>query len=274
VLAQTHTHLELIISDNASTDGTQQICQSFARRDRRVLYQRHPTNVGLLNNFTSAAQRANGTFVRWIGDDDWLASDFVSRVLDAFAEDPRRIAVSTQVVYRDPDGVETLNLGYDPERLASGDPVERLAAMLRLLTTHYSMIDPVYSTIRRDAAAVPRRNILREDQVFAARLALAGPWGHVAAPLAGRRRVQGTAPQHARLLGIPGWHRHIRVLLQCRELAHWVSRSSLDATQRRAAQAEILRFYLRSKQITARRGVAKVERLAGLPRAISATGAR
>ena len=104
MLAQTHSNLELVISDNASTDGTQEICRRFAREDRRVVYQRQATNVGLLNNFISAAENAAGTYVRWIGDDDSLEPDYVSRVLDVFAEDERRVVVTTQIVYSDADG--------------------------------------------------------------------------------------------------------------------------------------------------------------------------
>jgi len=274
VLAQTHADLELVISDNASTDDTQDICRELARSDLRVVYQRQASNVGLLNNFISAAERTTGTHVRWIGDDDWLEREFVSRVVDVFAEDPRLMVVTTQVVYRDDSGVETLDTGYDPAVMSSADPVERFARMLRLLTSDFATIDPLYATIRRDLATIPRKNMLREDQVFAARLALGGPWGHVAAPLAGRHREEGTASGFARLLGVPGWHRHVRVLLQCRELSHWVGQSSLDPAQRRQARAEILSFYARSKQIKARRGVARLERLAGRPARLAPSEAR
>jgi len=274
VLGQSHANLELVISDNASTDGTQEICRRFAREDRRVVYLRQTRNVGLLNNFISAAESSTGDFVRWIGDDDWLEPDFVSRALEVFAEDERRVVVTTQIVYRDDEGVETLETRYDPAAMSSADPVERFAGMLRLLTSDYATIDPLYAMIRRDLATIPRKNMLREDQVFAARLALAGPWGHVGAPLAGRRRDEGTASGHARLLGVPGWHRHVRVLLQCRELYRWVEQSSLDPMRRRQARAEILRFYGRSKQIKARRGVAKLERLAGRPARLSPGEAR
>jgi glycosyltransferase involved in cell wall biosynthesis len=274
VLAQTHSNLELVISDNASTDGTQEICRGFARRDRRVVYQRQATNVGLLNNFVSAAHNSAGTYLRWIGDDDALEPDYVSRVLDVFAADERRVVVTTQIVYLDDEGVETLDTSYDPSALASADPVERFAGMLQLLTTDSATLDPLYGVIRRELATIPRRNMLREDQIFAARLALAGPWGHVAAPLAGRPRVEGTASYLAGLLGVPGWHRHVRILLQCQELSRWVERSSLDPEQRRRARAEILRFYGRGKRITARRGVAKLERLAGRPVGLSPSGAR
>ncbi|HEX5089026.1 MAG TPA: glycosyltransferase family 2 protein [Nocardioides sp.] len=273
VLAQTHPDIELVISDNASTDGTQEICRQFAREDRRVVYLRQATNVGLLNNFVSAADHTSGRYVRWIGDDDSLEPDYVARVLEAFAEDQRRVVVTTQIVYRDDAGVETLDTGYDPSALSSTDPVERFAEMLRLLTTDFAMLDPLYSTMRRDLATIPRRNMLREDQIFAARLSLAGPWGHVAAPLAGRRREEGTAAGIAGLLGVPAWHRHVRVLLQCREMSHWVGRSGLDAEQQRRARAEIARFYARGKRIKALRGVAKLERLAGRP-VLSPSGAR
>jgi glycosyltransferase involved in cell wall biosynthesis len=274
VLAQTHSRVELVISDNASTDGTQEMCRRFAREARRVVYRRQATNVGLLNNFVSAAHDAAGTYLRWIGDDDALEPDYVARVLDAFAEDARRVLVTTQIVYVEGEGVERLDTGYDPTAMASADPVERFGRMLELLTTDFSTIDPLYGMIRREVATMPRRNMLREDQVFAARLALAGPWGHEAAPLARRPRQESTAASLAGLLGVPAWKRHVRILLQCQELAHWVESSSLTSEQRRRAHAEIMRFYGRGKRIKARRGVAKLERLTGRPAPLSASGAR
>jgi glycosyltransferase involved in cell wall biosynthesis len=274
VLAQTHPQVELVVSDNASTDGTQQICRQFERDDPRVVYLRQPRNIGLLNNFTSAADNTTGRYVRWIGDDDSLEPDYVARVLEAFAEDERRVVVTTQIVYTDPEGVPTLNTDHDPEALSSSDPVERFGELLRLLTTDFARIDPLYATIRRDLATVSRRNMLREDQVFAARMALAGPWGHVPAPLAHRHWHQESAAGLANLLDVPGWHRHVRALLQCRELSRWVARSSLDSGQQARARAEILRFYARGKRNTARRGVAKLERLTGRPGRLSPSGAR
>jgi glycosyltransferase involved in cell wall biosynthesis len=261
VLSQSHPDLELVISDNASTDDTEEICRDIARADRRVVYRRHATNVGLLNNFVSAAESASGVRVRWLGDDDQIEPDYVARVLEAFAEDERRVLVTTQMVYVGDEGVETVDTGYDPLPMSSSDPVERFAEMLRLLTSGFTLLDPLYATMRRDLAVMPRRNILREDQVFAARLALAGPWGHVPAPLALRRRGESSAADLARLLGVPGWHRHIRALLQCRELSEWISRSSLDTAQRRRAHVEVLRMYARGKHVSLNRGLAKVERV-------------
>ena len=265
VLHQDHTDLELVISDNASTDGTQEMCREYARADDRVVYRRHPENVGLLNNFRSAAESARGSFVRWLGDDDFLEPAYVSRTIEAFGNDRHRVLVTTQIAYVDLAGTVTLDSDYDPAVLASPDPVARLSEMLRLLTSGYALLDPLYGMMRREVAVLPRRNMMREDEVFAARLALEGPWGHVAAPLARRHRAEVPSAGLVRLLGVPGWHRHVRDLLQCRELMHWIERSRLDPSQRRSAHAQVLRMYARRKATVARRRVTQVERMVGLP---------
>ena len=46
---QTYRNLEILIADNASTDGTEAICREFAARDERIRYHRHPTNLGALS---------------------------------------------------------------------------------------------------------------------------------------------------------------------------------------------------------------------------------
>jgi glycosyltransferase involved in cell wall biosynthesis len=274
VVSQDYPHFELVISDNASTDGTEEICRHFARADERVVYQRHATNVGLLNNFRSAAETARGSHVRWLGDDDALEPDYLSRVLQVFAEDGRRVLVTTQIVYVDSAGVEILHADYDPAAFASADPIERLAEMLRLLTSGFALLDPLYAMMRRDLALLPRRNILREDETFAARLALAGPWGHVPLPLARRHRSEVSTTALVHLLGVPSWHRHAMDVLQCQDLLEWIAGSSLDTAQYRRARAEVLRMYARRKRNQMRRGVAKLERLVSRPARLSPSGAR
>jgi glycosyltransferase involved in cell wall biosynthesis len=270
VLVQSHADLELVISDNASTDETQEIGRGFAAGDRRVVYQRHPTNIGLLNNYVSAAERSRGAWVRWIGDDDFLEPDYVARTLEAFAEDERRVLVTTQIAYTG----TPVHTDYDPTAMASSDPVVRLSGMLRLLTSGFAVLDPLYSMMRRDLAVLPRRNILREDEVFAIRLALAGPWGHVPATLARRHRSEVSSAHLVELLGVPRWHRHAMDVLQCRELLDWVASSSLDAQQRRRARAEVRLMYTRRKRQKVERGVAKLERSVGRVRRLSPSGAR
>ena len=50
---QTYQNLEIVISDNASSDGTSEICQKFSKSDRRCTYFRFDKNVGAPMNFNS-----------------------------------------------------------------------------------------------------------------------------------------------------------------------------------------------------------------------------
>jgi glycosyltransferase involved in cell wall biosynthesis len=81
--------LEVVITDNASTDGTQAICERYAARDPRVRYVRHPSNLGAAANFVSALQLARGHYFMWLGDDAWLDPGYVkacTNILDQSAE--------------------------------------------------------------------------------------------------------------------------------------------------------------------------------------------
>ena len=50
LLAQTYRNIELVISDNASTDGTQALCERYVAQDARVVYSRRPENIGGVRN--------------------------------------------------------------------------------------------------------------------------------------------------------------------------------------------------------------------------------
>jgi glycosyltransferase involved in cell wall biosynthesis len=248
VLAQNHENLELVICDNFSTDDTEELCRGLARQDSRIVYHRHPINVGLLNNFVSAMQLATGAFFRWVGDDDWLAPNCLSRGLDVFGDDHRLLLVTSQVEYTGPEGVKQ-SAAYNGTELGSDDPITRFCEMLRLLNESHLLIDPLYGLFRREPLArIARRNMLREDQVFATKLALAGPWGHVSEVLGSRNWSLERPSAVARKLGVPTWHTHFATLLQCREMLRWLGECNLDEQQRRRARSAVVRMYLRRQQ--------------------------
>ncbi|WP_043630994.1 glycosyltransferase family 2 protein [Nonomuraea candida] len=259
VLAQDYGNLELVISDNASTDATEELCRDLAAGDRRIVYHRHPRNVGLLNNFQHAARISRGAFVRWIGDDDRLDPACLSRAMAAFAADERLVLVTTQVAYTGPDGV-TRTAAYDGEGLRSDDPLVRLGEWLRLLNESPLLMDPLYGLLRRaPATGIPRRNMLREDEIYATKLALAGPWGHVPEVLAHRTTGIERIGQVARKLDVPSWQSRLSNTLQLRELLRWVGDPErvpgLTPAQRRRARAAVVRMYARRQRRTvARRG--------------------
>jgi len=261
VLAQDHEDLELVISDNASTDGTEELCRSLARADSRVVYRRHDVNVGLLNNFISAAQHARGELFRWMGDDDYLEPNCVSRGVKEFQADPRLLLVSSQVAYTGASGASE-TAPYTGTGLSSDDPVVRFREMLRMLNESYLALDPLYSMMRRaPVVAIARRNMLKEDEVFATKLALAGPWGHVPEVLAHRHWKSERLSTVARRLGVPVWQARFANSLQIREILRWLPSAGLTPAQLADARAAVTKMYARRHALTLRH---RSHRLLGL----------
>src|SRR5215468_7744124 len=91
LLAQTYTHLELVICDNASTDNTSAICQAYAARDARVRYYRNPTNVGVINNYRLAVARSTGTYFMWSAADDRKPPTVVETCVRALQTQPTAV---------------------------------------------------------------------------------------------------------------------------------------------------------------------------------------
>jgi glycosyltransferase involved in cell wall biosynthesis len=252
VLDQEHGRLELVISDNASNDGTEEICRQFAAVDGRVRYHRQPQDIGLVGNFNAVLHLARGTYVKWMGDDDWLTPRYVSRCVEVLDDDAALILVTTQQAHVHPDGtVESAD--YDGTRMRSDRPVERFTEMLRLLNESHLLLDPLYGMMRRDPVRrVPRPVMLFEDEIFAARLALAGPFGHVREVLSYRRfEPFQRLPATAHRLGVPPWQAKVATTLQCRELLAAVREADLDSGQRREARAAVARMFVRRKRVTA-----------------------
>jgi glycosyltransferase involved in cell wall biosynthesis len=262
VLAQDHAELELVISDNASTDDTGDVCRELAAKDERIVYHRQSENVGILNNFRTTMRIATGPYFRWIGDDDRLEPACVSTLLQRFEADRRLILVTGQVGYVEPSGaVQTQP--YAGTGLGSDDPVDRFVEMLRLLNESHLQIDPLYGLMRRETvAAIPRRNMLREDEVFATKLALAGPWDHVNEVLAYRHRNHQRIGNLARRLGVPTWQSHFANTLECQEMLRWLRAVGLTGDQRVRARAAVYRMYLRRQERTVAHRSRKLARLA------------
>jgi glycosyltransferase involved in cell wall biosynthesis len=83
LLGQSFTDFELIISDNASTDGTGDICRRYEKQDSRVRYFQQPQNIGLAPNHNFVAEQARGELFKWASNDDLYARELLERCVDA-----------------------------------------------------------------------------------------------------------------------------------------------------------------------------------------------
>lgn len=111
VIAQDYPNLEIIISDNASTDKTSEICTAFAAQDLRIKYIKQPNNYGGLNNFLTVLEQSQGKFFMWLGDDDFLSPSYISECVKVLQNDPSFVLVSGRAKYYFPNG-ELHFVGY------------------------------------------------------------------------------------------------------------------------------------------------------------------
>jgi len=81
LLLQSFTNFELIISDNASVDGTEEICREYANKDKRIIYFRQNTNIGAIANFQFVLDRSQADFFMWTAHDDTWNQTYLHNAL-------------------------------------------------------------------------------------------------------------------------------------------------------------------------------------------------
>ena len=94
VLAQDYPDFEVVISDNASTDGTQALCEDLCLRDGRVHYIRQSTNKGPIAKFNEVFRHSHGELFMYSDDDDWLDPSYLSQCVSTLLEQPEIALVS------------------------------------------------------------------------------------------------------------------------------------------------------------------------------------
>jgi glycosyltransferase involved in cell wall biosynthesis len=164
LLGQTFEDFELIVSDNASTDETADICRSYQARDSRIRYFRQPRNIGLAPNHNFVIDRARGELFKSAHHDDLCGRDLLVRCVDALDEYPEAVLANTWSAAIDSNSVVThlidrttsTSLPRASQRFASmlfdgwGDDyggVVRLSA-LRSIAPHdsYHFADRIFTT--------------------------------------------------------------------------------------------------------------------------------
>ncbi len=104
-LAQSYGDFELFLSDNASTDGTQDICEAYAKQDKRIKYYRNDTNIGGFANFSRLVDFARGEYFKWSSHDDVVFSkDYLKSCVEKLDSDPSIIIATSAEVAIDKKG--------------------------------------------------------------------------------------------------------------------------------------------------------------------------
>ncbi len=88
VLAQTYSDFELVISDNASSDATEEVCRDYAARDSRVRYHRAAENRGAAWNFNRTFELSDSEYFKWLAHDDVIGPRYLEHAIAVLERDP------------------------------------------------------------------------------------------------------------------------------------------------------------------------------------------
>ncbi len=106
LLAQTYRDFVLLISDNASTDGTGDICREYAARDPRIRYHRNPKNIGMAGNYNLLFSMCRTRYFRWATSDDYWDPEMLADAVAVMEAHPDVVVCYPRAIFVDEQGRE------------------------------------------------------------------------------------------------------------------------------------------------------------------------
>jgi glycosyltransferase involved in cell wall biosynthesis len=151
ILSQTFRDFELIISDNASTDGTERICREYAAKDSRIRFYRSDHNRGAAWNHNRVVELARGEYFKWQCHDDYCATTFLEKCLAVIYSNPDVVLCYPQFVRVDE---QNRRLGVKSSRV---EGERNVAERFRSLIYRRDTCEEIYGVTR---TAVIRKTAL------------------------------------------------------------------------------------------------------------------
>lgn len=252
LVSQTHEDLEIVISDNASTDRTEEICRKWAASDDRIRYYRSDKNRGAAWNFNKVFEESRGAYFNWAAHDDKLMPEFLAECSDILDKHPDVVLSYTRVLQIDENG-DFLDPWSVYSDVSSDDQVDRLRAAL-----WDWMCLPIFGLIRSDVLRSTGliRPFHASDRMLLGELALQGKFYLVDAWLFVHREHPGMSanayrsaytrgewwdPDNPGTTKWPNWLYHTNV-------ARMISRASMSNRNKLRALAALGRLMLMSRK--------------------------
>jgi len=171
LLGQTLRDFELIVSDNASTDRTAEICQEYAARDARIRYIRQESNRGAVWNTNFVALQARGQYFKWASANDFCDPRMLDKCVRVLRSDPGTVLCHGRTCIVDEDTDEQTPFADD---VSATDP--RPSERFKAVAGSLKLNNPICGVIRLDALrGTPLVPLYRDgDLVLTVELALRG----------------------------------------------------------------------------------------------------
>lgn len=178
LLAQDYEHFELIISDNASTDRTAEICREYVGKDRRIQYYRNASNMGAIWNFRRVLEMAQGEYFMWAAHDDQWEPAFMSSLARELETHPEAGVAMSAVERIQPDGTQYDIVRYENETDPANMKHLQIAVAIAARKPYHLFIYGLFRTdLLKKALDVPP--VVAGDRLFMCQMAMATKFRYV-----------------------------------------------------------------------------------------------
>jgi glycosyltransferase involved in cell wall biosynthesis len=176
ILNQDYKNFELIISDNASTDQTKNICLKYSKIDTRIRFCTRDQTTDATTNFNYVASIAKGDFFMWASGHDLRNSSFISRCVTTLENSNSIVLCYSDAIWIDSKGN---NIGDEHSDLdtVGMDRIKRINKVFWNLGYAY----PIYGLFRKDIldTILPSQKVLGSDILLLNELAAIGDFARI-----------------------------------------------------------------------------------------------
>ncbi|WP_230281168.1 glycosyltransferase family 2 protein [Croceicoccus sp. Ery15] len=178
ILGQDYADFRLIVTDNASTDGTGDIVRDIAKRDKRIAYVRNPENLGASRNYNLGYELSSSEYLKWCAHDDLLSENYLGECVAALDADEGLALAFGKTISIDPNGKRLPPVPWDTPDIDNPDAAARFRQIIDLFGR---MCFPIFGLMRRSALAKTdlHPSYYGSDQALLAELALRGRWKRI-----------------------------------------------------------------------------------------------
>jgi glycosyltransferase involved in cell wall biosynthesis len=205
VLSQSFNNFAFVICDNNSSDGTEEICRSFAKMDNRIIYMRNSENIGCSPNYNKTfLVSPDSDYFMWLAHDDCVDKYFLERCVEGLERSPENGLCHTAVKMIDEAGKKIGVYANEMRGASSPKPHRRLRCVL--------VEDPYCQSV----FSVYRSSVLRKtnlfgshhnsDRVLLAEMALLAPFHYVNEALFSNRMHDRRYTSSVKADGWSSWH--------------------------------------------------------------------
>lgn len=187
-LSQTYGDLEFIISDNASTDSTEDICRAYARLDKRIRYFRNKSNLGAALNYNRAFELSNTEYFKWGAHDDLIAPDYLRYCVESLDRNPKAVLSFPVITYVNENGA-VISCGRDGLGIRDDSPAKRLKKFVAFQQGSNDIFWAIFGLIRSSALRTTDLfgKYVANDQTLLMKLLIRGAFAEVPERLYFRR---------------------------------------------------------------------------------------